>query len=113
MFKARIQLLHPAATATKTAHGWDVRAGHDVLGQGSSAAAAWHDAYLSCFPAPSASTLPPPPPKPQQVGAAQPAKVPHPTWPFPCSTRPELQAQHDAYRAAPGTAGAARTGRSS
>lgn len=108
MFKARVQRLHPNATATKTANGWDVRAGADILGQGGSAAAAWYDAALSCFPAPSAPAPPRPEPVPQPAIAAQRANVPVPDWPFPFSTRPELQAEHDAYRAALGTESPAR-----
>lgn len=106
MFKEKVQRLRPDATATKTAHGWDVRAGADILGQGGSAAAAWMDAALSCFPGPSAAAPLPPEPGAKPVEVARPERVPMPTWPFPSSTRPELQAQHDTYRAALGSVGA-------
>ena len=112
MFKAKVHRLHPNSTATKTAHGWEVRAGADILGQGGSAAAAWYDASLSCFPAPSAAAPLSLAAVPHTVSATRSAKVPVPTWPFPCSTRPELQAEHDAYCAALGTAGTPRTDRS-
>lgn len=77
MSKDRVQRVHPTAKSTKTENGWDIHAGDTLLGQGSTATAAWWDAFQALTPAEQRPWLP--------------AEAPPPvcSWPFPISAHQE------------------------
>lgn len=80
MSKDRVQRVHPTAKSSKNDEGWwDIRAGDRLLGQGSTATAAWWDAFQALSPAE------------QRPWIKSEAPPPIPCWPFPVSSRKEFQ----------------------